>query len=152
MYTCRTPRDGMIWGMGACLSCQSQLEKRWQFKYCSNQCQFDYQYHRYIYDWQSKSRGGEKGILTKNISGHLKRFFIEKFGEQCSSCGWNKKHSVTGRVPVEIDHIDGDSENNSESNLRLLCPNCHALTPTFKNLNKGKGRKWRTLKRTKAVT
>lgn len=68
---------------------------------------------------------------------------MEKFGEKCSMCLWSKRHEVTGKVPLEIDHIDGNSENNSETNLRLLCPNCHALTPHFKNLNKGNGRSWR---------
>jgi Zn finger protein HypA/HybF involved in hydrogenase expression len=64
----------------------------------------------------------------------------------CSLCGWNKVHSITKRIPLEIDHIDGNAENNSEENLRLICPNCHSLTPHFRNLNKGKGRKWRTNK------
>ncbi len=68
----------------------------------------------------------------------------EKFGNRCLACGWSSAHPVTGVVPLEIDHIDGNAENNSESNLRLLCPNCHALTPFYKNLNKGNGRKWRT--------
>jgi Zn finger protein HypA/HybF involved in hydrogenase expression len=68
---------------------------------------------------------------------------IENGGEKCSMCGWNKKHSITGHVPLEIDHIDGNSQNNIESNLRILCPNCHSLTPYFRNLNKGNGRKWR---------
>ena len=39
-----------------------------------------------------------------------------------------------------LEHIDGNSENNSLDNLKLLCPNCHSLTPTYKNLNKGNGR------------
>lgn len=43
-------------------------------------------------------------------------------------------------IPLELDHIDGNSENNAEENLRLICPNCHALTPTYKNKNKGSGR------------
>lgn len=50
---------------------------------------------------------------------------------------------MTGNVPLEIDHVDGDASNNLESNIRLLCPNCHALTSNFKNLNRGRGRKWR---------
>ena len=93
-------------------------------------------------------KNGEIGIRTKAISGHLRRYLLEKYKEKCSSCGWSKKHSVTGVAPLEIDHIDGNAENNSEENLRLLCPNCHSLTPHFRNLNKGNGRAWRLKKKT----
>ncbi len=86
---------------------------------------------------------GEIGIKTRAISGHLRRYLFEKYGDKCSMCGWCEKNSITGRVPLEIDHINGNSENNSEENLRLICPNCHSLTLYFRNLNKGKGRKWR---------
>ena len=53
------------------------------------------------------------------------------------------KDPTSGKVPIELDHIDGNSENNSLENLRILCPNCHSLTPTYKSSNKGKGRKYR---------
>lgn len=99
-------------------------------------------------EWQHKLfiEKWKKGniVITKNISGYLRRYIIYKTGEKCSLCGWKKRHSVTGKVPLEIDHIDGNADNNLESNIRLICPNCHALTPHFRNLNKGKGRKWRT--------
>ena len=58
----------------------------------------------------------------------------------CSMCG---SRDWLGRpIPLELDHIDGNSENNVLGNLRLLCPNCHALTPTYrgKNIGKVKGR------------
>ncbi len=74
---------------------------------------------------------------------HLKKYLLKKFGNRCSECGWAKKHPITGVIPLEVDHVDGNAENNIESHLRLLCPNCHALTPFYKNLNKGNGRKWR---------
>jgi 5-methylcytosine-specific restriction endonuclease McrA len=55
-------------------------------------------------------------------------------------CGWDKINPITNNVPIELEHIDGDSTNNSLENLKLLCPNCHSLTPTFGALNKGNGR------------
>lgn len=45
----------------------------------------------------------------------------------CSGIEW-----LGGPIPLEIDHIDGDRENNTLANIRLLCPNCHALTPTYR--------------------
>jgi len=70
----------------------------------------------------------------------LRQCLAERIGEKCSRCGWNERHPVTGRVIVEIEHIDGDWRNNRPENLTLLCPNCHALTPTFRALNWGRGR------------
>ena len=37
---------------------------------------------------------------------------------------------------LQVDHIDGNPDNNKGNNLRLLCPNCHSLTPTYKGGNK----------------
>lgn len=77
---------------------------------------------------------------------HLKRYLVGTRGEFCSLCGWNTKHPITHKVPLEIDHINGNAEDNQEDNLRLVCPNCHSLSSNFRNLNKGKGRSWRSLK------
>lgn len=54
----------------------------------------------------------------------------------CSSC--NLIEWLNAPIPLELDHIDGDHQNNTLSNLRLLCPNCHALTPTYRGKNIGK--------------
>ena len=144
------PVHGVAYGilvyMTACNNCATPFFERHQVKFCSNKCQADFQYRVWIDDWKKGKVTGNIGLTTKNISGHLKRYLGEKFYHQCSACKWSKRHPITGAIPLEIDHIDGNAENNLESNLRLLCPNCHALTPFYKNLNKGKGRKWRMKK------
>ena len=128
--------------MSQCRECRKQT-KRSFYIYCSNRCQIDCQYKKYIQNWKNGLEDGNRGITAKTISKHLRRFLVEKYGNQCSRCGRCEKHPITRRVPLEIDHMDGDAENNKEKNLRLVCPNCHALTPNFRNLNYGKGRQWR---------
>lgn len=52
---------------------------------------------------------------------------------QCESCGlatWSNNP-----IPLELDHIDGCNNNHLIDNLRLLCPNCHAFTPTYRGRN-----------------
>lgn len=126
-----------------CLRCKKELEKRFQIKYCSNKCQATEKYEESLKEWKNGSKTGSVGIQTKILSSSLRRYLFEKYDSKCSLCGWCEQHSITQKIPLEVDHIDGNSENNSEDNLRLLCPNCHALTPHFRNLNKGNGRAWR---------
>lgn len=60
----------------------------------------------------------------------LRRALIELGIEyKCAICGisdWNDT-----KLNLEIDHIDGESTDNSIINLRFLCPNCHSQTNTF---------------------
>lgn len=74
------------------------------------------------------------------ITQFLRRYLIGRLGEYCAKCGWAERHPLTKKVPVEVEHIDGDWRNYSLSNLTLLCPNCHSLTATFRGLNRGRGR------------
>lgn len=67
---------------------------------------------------------------------------FERFGRRCrnQACavpgGWAEVNPALGYSPVEVDHVDGDHFNNALGNLRILCPSCHSLTPTFRKLNR----------------
>lgn len=128
--------------MPQCSVCAKYTKHR-KSRYCSNQCQSDDIYHKYVEDWKKGLESGNKGIATKFVSGHIRRYLLGKYKNSCDVCGWSKINPITKTVPLEIDHIDGNANNNKEQNLRLICPNCHSLTPYFRNLNKGNGRAWR---------
>lgn len=126
-----------------CITCGTLVTQKGAFKYCSLKCQAKNNYNKYITRWKQGLENGTIGITTIFLSGYIKRYLREKYGERCVKCGWNERNPVTNKVPLEVNHVDGNSYNNREENLELLCPNCHALTPNFRNLNKGNGRKWR---------
>ena len=65
-----------------------------------------------------------------------REFLLDDCKRACQSCGYSKTRP-DGKGILEIDHIDGDHTNNSKENLRVLCPNCHALTPNFRNWGRG---------------
>lgn len=124
-----------------CLNCGKRLN-RVNAKYCSNECQHEYQYKEYIRRWK---QGLESGLMGKYyISGHIERYIKEKYNNQCCICGWHEVNPYTGKIPLEIHHDDGDYTNNTEDNLKLLCPNCHSLTSTYKNAGNHDGRKERS--------
>lgn len=53
--------------------------------------------------------------------------------EKCEECGidsWRGK-----KISLELNHIDGNKENHTLSNLEIICPNCHSQTSTYRGRN-----------------
>jgi hypothetical protein len=78
-------------------------------------------------------------ILGRNYQSYkLKKRLINEGikEERCEECGWCERSS-DGRIPVELDHINGNPRDNRLQNLRVLCPNCHSLKPNHRGKNIG---------------
>jgi hypothetical protein len=69
---------------------------------------------------------------SHNLKERLLRAGLKK--AECELCGWAQR-APDGRIPIELDHMNGDKNDNRLVNLRILCPNCHSLQPTHRGLN-----------------
>jgi HNH endonuclease len=145
-YFCsrRCQQNASIKYRGNCKNCNCELVGYREKFYCSHDCHMEFKFKLNIEKWKC---GELKGMHAgEAVNNWLRKYIFEKYENKCSLCGWDQINPITGKIPVQIDHIDGDYTNNREENLRLLCPNCHSLTPTYGALNLGKGRKKRRLK------
>lgn len=115
-----------------CLNCENKCKAN-STKYCSYGCLSEYRNKKLIERVNNNDTNGLSDVV-------LKRILILIHGEKCMKCGWNERNEKTGKVPIEMNHKDGDSGNSKTGNLELICPNCHSLTPNYKALNKGNGR------------
>lgn len=87
-------------------------------------------------------------LSSGELSSWARDYLLEVSGQKCSECGWDTPNPSLGRPILTVDHSDGDWSNNEYSNLKILCYNCHTLTPTFGALNvKGKGNRRRSYNR-----
>lgn len=102
-------------------------------KFCSKECSAEYRYKQNIKLWKE---GQISGTSCYNYAYFVKKYLFDKYNCKCQICGWGEINPFTGKIPLQVHHIDGDSCNNKEENLQLLCPNCHSLTDNFGSRNK----------------
>jgi hypothetical protein len=110
-----------------CRNCGNPVRRRPNV-YCSPHCQ--HQFKRRV----------KVGYGTARTRA-LKSYLLDCREHRCEICGLAEW--MGGSIPLELDHKDGDAANNGLDNLRLICPNCHAQTQTYKNRNIGRGRHYR---------
>jgi hypothetical protein len=83
--------------------------------------------------WNKNNQIKQYSDLSKPSS--IKKRLLQELGHKCQKCGletWNSEP-----IPLELEHIDGDNRNHSRDNVTLLCCNCHAQTPTWRNRKRG---------------
>ena len=105
-----------------------------QGKFCSSRCAGDARKQ------ETKERI-QRGEIFERAT--LKLHRVEEIGNVCEICTTDEWMGQP--VPLILDHIDGNAANNMPDNIRIICPNCNAQTPTFGARNKGNGRKARGL-------
>ena len=79
---------------------------------------------------------GSKKMPSNYSFFRLKRRLIDEgyMVEECYNCSWNEERITDGNICLKIDFIDGNSDNKSLDNMRLLCPNCYlSLNGKFSN-------------------
>lgn len=121
-----------------CLNCNKEhTTVAWRIgKYCNTDCQHEYEYKQRLTEWLVENKK-----IGKNA---MKRYLTETHGYKCSVCSiseWNNK-----KIVLELEHIDGNSDNNNLENICLICPNCHSQTDTYKGKNVGQGRHYRRVR------
>lgn len=101
-------------------------------KYCSNACNADHRLETNI----------KKAIKEKSFFGVspkvAKCYAVLLWGHTCKICKGSEWQGEL--IPLVLDHINGNSDDWLFTNLRLICCNCDAQTPTYKNKNRGNGR------------
>lgn len=102
--------------------------------YCSNSCRTEQ------ITLEKSFESQKLGYPVVNNQKSIKDFILFIRGAKCEIRECSIENWLNKPVPLVLDHINGDSSDNSITNLRLVCGNCDMQLPTYKSKNKGNGR------------
>ena len=98
-----------------------------------------------VYNTNQGGKGAKKIQPTTDVydilSGKRPDFQTYKLKQKLLACGIKQNICEICHISewngsplnMELDHIDGNNTNHKLNNLRMLCPNCHAQTPTYRS-------------------
>lgn len=93
-------------------------------------------------DWELISKKYQETVKKRLLDEDFNKLKFERIklrvlyeqNEKCNKCGISEW--MGQKITLELEHKDGDHYNNERENLEVLCPNCHALTDTWRGRNK----------------
>ena len=119
-------------------ACQTKITKNYIY------CEAHRKTHNRIYTWDYFFRWKHGLIVSPTtliLPDKLRLMLIEEAGFSCSECGFSEPHPIDGSSILEIDHVNGNGADHTYNNLRVLCPNHHTMTETYRSRNIGNGSK-----------
>lgn len=105
-------------------------------KHCLN-CYANVRRFEKVQSWLS---GEWRGGSDISLSDTIRNYLLDMADFKCSKCSFSGFHPDDNKTILEINHIDGNGLNHSPDNLEVLCPNCHAMTSSYRGRNIGSGR------------
>jgi len=92
-----------------CVVCGQPIGRN-SSRFCGIQCQRKSEHTQFVNKWL---RGEVLGGNAAGVWRHIRRYLLAQGGEQCSRCGCSEKHPITGHVPLEVGHLNGNYADNS---------------------------------------
>lgn len=130
-----------------CKRCSDLIEP--SYTYCSSCWSSKREWE--VQDKAQKWISGDDKVATGSggrLHDWARKYLLELSENSCSECGWCTPNPILKRPILTVEHIDGDWSNNTFTNLKVLCYNCHTLTDTFGTLNtKSRGGRKRSYNR-----
>jgi len=93
-------------------------------KYCNNSCQQEHQRRNKAFEKVQEWKEAKTPQAWAKIPDYIKQYLIGQRGHRCQVCDNTDHNGQT--IPLDVIYKDGDSYNNKEDNLQLICPNCRA--------------------------
>lgn len=93
-------------------------------KYCNNSCQQEHQRRNRAFENVRKWKEASAPQAWVKIPEWAKQYLIQQRGHRCEVC--HKQEHMDQPIPLDVIYEDGDSYNNKEDNLLLICPNCRS--------------------------
>lgn len=116
-----------------CLYCNEELYTGTRF--CNNTCFAKYEQQNLVENWLKNEDEGIVNGGSLKIKSAIRKYVMDRADNKCQECGINKINQYSNKSILTIDHIDGNAGNNRPDNLKVLCPNCHAMTSTYGFIN-----------------
>lgn len=87
-------------------------------KFCNNSCQAQYRSRSLVREWKE----AKEPTAWRQVPDYIKKYLVQERGHRCENCGITEWQGEP--APLIVNYRDGDSYNNREDNLELICPNC----------------------------